>query len=104
MDLDSFIITVFCLVDDALQSCLEGGKVRRRGPQPVLSDSEVLTMEVVGQYLGLSQDKAIFDYFRPTLLPLLPRPVSCAPHHLHKTSSQPLARQGVGVALLCGTG
>ena len=26
MDLDSFIITVFCLVDDALQSCLEGAR------------------------------------------------------------------------------
>jgi hypothetical protein len=38
--------------------------LRARGPHPTLSDSEVLTMEVVGQYLGFSQDKALFNYFR----------------------------------------
>jgi hypothetical protein len=54
-------------MDDAVKECLQSlGKVRlrSRGPQPTLFDSEVLTMEVVGQYLGLSQDKALFDYFR----------------------------------------
>jgi hypothetical protein len=30
----------------------------------VLYDSEVLTMEVVGAYLGLSQNSALFAYFR----------------------------------------
>lgn len=64
MDLDSFIITVFCHLDDALKECFEGRRLRQRGPCSTLSDSEVLTMEVVGQYLGLSQDKAIFAYFR----------------------------------------
>jgi hypothetical protein len=67
MDLDNFIITVFCQMDDALRGCLGQmgrARLRSRGPQPTLSDSEVLTMEVVGQYLGFSQDKAIFNYFR----------------------------------------
>ena len=54
MDLDDFIITVFCFVDDALKQCLDGERLRRRGPSPTLADSEVLTMEVVGEYLGLS--------------------------------------------------
>lgn len=31
---------------------------------PKLSDSEVMTTEVVGSYLGLSQDQEVFDYFR----------------------------------------
>ncbi|HKC64021.1 MAG TPA: IS982 family transposase, partial [Pyrinomonadaceae bacterium] len=31
---------------------------------PLLSDAEVLTIEVVGEYLGMDQDKAIFTYFR----------------------------------------
>ena len=29
-----------------------------------MCDAEVLTMEVVGEYLGLSQDQALFRYFR----------------------------------------
>lgn len=48
MDLSPFIVTVFCLVDD----WLEGRKLRQRGPAPKLSDSEVLTMEIVGEYLS----------------------------------------------------
>jgi hypothetical protein len=31
---------------------------------PLLCDSEVLTIEVVGEYLGLDPDAAIFNYFR----------------------------------------
>lgn len=31
---------------------------------PTLSDAEVLTMEVVGAYLGFSQDLALYQYFR----------------------------------------
>lgn len=31
---------------------------------PTLSDSEVLTMEVVGEYLGFTQDLALYRYFR----------------------------------------
>jgi hypothetical protein len=64
MDLDTLIVTVFCLVDDALAAALAGQRLRRRGPQPVLSDAEVLTVEVVGEFLGFDQEKAIFSYFR----------------------------------------
>lgn len=64
MDLETFIIAVFCVIDDPLIALGDGARVRRRGPAPVLADSEVLTMEVVGEYLGFEQDKAIFDYFR----------------------------------------
>lgn len=63
MDLDSLIIAVFCLVDDTLTSVVPG-RLRRRGPRPVLGDSEVLTIEVVGEYLGLDRDAELFAYFR----------------------------------------
>jgi hypothetical protein len=33
-------------------------------PAPVLTDGEALTMEVVGEYLGLDRDTALFAYFR----------------------------------------
>ncbi len=64
MDLDSYIITVFCLVDDTLKELMQGRRFRQRGPDPTMTDSEVITMEVVGEYLGLSQDQAIYTYFR----------------------------------------
>jgi hypothetical protein len=48
MDLSTFIVAVFCLLDDRL----EEKKLRQRGPSPELSDSEVLTIEIVGEYLG----------------------------------------------------
>jgi hypothetical protein len=64
MDLDTLIVTVFCQIDDALIATLDGKPLRQRGPLPLLSDAEVLTMEAVGEYLGMDQDKAIFTYFR----------------------------------------
>lgn len=63
MDLDSLIIAVFCLVDDALPRAVPG-RLRRRGPRPVLFDSEVLTVELVGEYLGLDRDTELFSHFR----------------------------------------
>ena len=64
MNLDDVIIACFCLIDDLLPVMVKGKRVRARGPMPKLADREVLTMEVVGTYLGISQDKALSDYFR----------------------------------------
>jgi len=64
MDLDTFIIAVFCWIDEALPQITTGRRLRERGPAPVLDDCEVLTMEVVGAYLGLGQETALFAYFR----------------------------------------
>jgi Transposase DDE domain len=64
MSLDDFIITCFCLIDEILPAATKGKRLRQRGPMPKLTDSEVITMEVVGTYLGLSQDQEMFDYFR----------------------------------------
>ena len=60
MDLSTFIISVFCLIDDRI----EDRRLRGRGPLPKLSDAEVLTIEVVGEFLGIDTDEAIFGYFR----------------------------------------
>lgn len=64
MDLDTLIITVFCQIDDALPTVFNGTRLRERGREPLLSDAEVLTMETVGEFLGLAQDKQVFEYFR----------------------------------------
>ena len=64
MDLDTKIIAVFCRIDDALKRLFQGQRLRRSGPQPLLSDAEALAIEAVGEFLGLSQDTALYRYFR----------------------------------------
>ena len=64
MNLDDFIITCFCWIDEMIPMLLKDKRLRARGPAPKLSESEVITMEVVGSYLGLSQDKELFVYFQ----------------------------------------
>jgi hypothetical protein len=64
MDLDTFIILVFCRIDEAVPRVLDGQRLRQRGPEPTLADSEVITMEVVGEFLGLAHDSMLFAYFR----------------------------------------
>jgi hypothetical protein len=63
MTIDDFILTVFCLVDDLLKQ-LHLQNVRQRGPQPKLHDSEVLTIEIVGEFLEIDKDCKIFWHFR----------------------------------------
>jgi hypothetical protein len=92
VDLESFTIAVYCRIDellDELQADPDWRRVRTRGPAPVLADSEVLTLEVVGEFLGLDQDMAIYHYFRrehPDWFPAL--------GHLHRTT---FARQAANL-------
>ncbi len=60
MDINTFMVTIFCLIDD----WLEGRRIRRAGFAPTLHDSEVLTMEVVGEFLGYDADTRLWAYFR----------------------------------------
>jgi hypothetical protein len=64
MDLETFIIAVFCLVDDFVRDLCHGRRLRQRGPAPILADSEVLTVEITGEFLGLDTDQALHAYFR----------------------------------------
>ena len=64
MDLDTLIITVFCTLDDAMKSCFAGKRLRQSGPPTILADSEVLTMEAVGAFLGISQEETLFGFFQ----------------------------------------
>jgi hypothetical protein len=62
--IEEFIIAVFCCVDDWLKEITQNRAIRTKGFAPALADSEVITMEVVAEYLGLDTDKAIWQYFR----------------------------------------
>jgi hypothetical protein len=81
MTRDDLLISWFCIIDDGLKTLWPGQRLRERGPAPTLADSEVITMEVIGEYLGLSTDTAIFSFFRshyPAFFPKLA--------HLHRTT------------------
>lgn len=62
--IDEFIIAVFCCVDDLLLAITGGQPLRSKGFAPTLSDSEVITMEIVAEYQGIDTDKGIWQYFQ----------------------------------------
>jgi hypothetical protein len=62
MDVTTFTITVFCLIDDWLAG--QPQPLRQRGPAPTLADSEVLTIECVGEFLGIDTDSGLYQHFR----------------------------------------
>jgi Transposase DDE domain len=64
MSMEDFIIAVYCLVDETLKKLLGDQKLRQRGFKPNLSDSEMITMEVVAEFLGIDTDKGAWEYFR----------------------------------------
>src|SRR5262245_43127507 len=58
----NLLLEVFCLVDDELQALHLD--LRQRGPKPKLSDSEVITIELVGAFWKLGTDQDLFRHFR----------------------------------------
>lgn len=62
--IEEFIIAVFCCVDDWLKAVTTEHPIRSKGFAPALSDSEVMTMEIVAEYQGIDADSAIWQYFR----------------------------------------
>jgi len=72
MPIEDFIIAVFCCVEQCLQEIAAEHPLRQRGFAPRCSDSEVLTMEVVGEFLGIDKEKHIWQYFRRHWYPWFP--------------------------------
>jgi hypothetical protein len=64
MSLEDFIITVYCWVDEGLKNVLGTRRLRQRGFSPGLSDGEMITMEIVAEFLGIDTDKGAWEYFR----------------------------------------
>lgn len=63
MELIDYIVNVFVMVDDFCKIHLQKRKLRTRGPLPKLADSEAITMEIVGEYLGFDTDEGLYNYF-----------------------------------------
>ena len=60
---EDFVIAIYCLIEDELYPafCQQYGLPRRAGFPPALSDSECLTVELVGQYLGYTSQKHLYE-------------------------------------------
>lgn len=63
MTLEDFIIETYCFVDTFFKETSLPA-LRRRGSKPFLTDVEVITIEIVGEYLGYASDKGIWCYFK----------------------------------------
>lgn len=60
MDTNTFLIHVYCIVDDFMK----GKRIRKRGPQPLLSDSEVISTKITGSFLDIDTDKGLYALFK----------------------------------------
>lgn len=58
MPLEDSIIKTYVLVDDFLAMY---PILRKRGPSPQLTDTEVITMEIVGEFLGRGSDTGLIN-------------------------------------------
>lgn len=64
MPLDDYIINVFCLIDDIYHDLFGSKGIRKAGCSATLGDSEIITMLTVGEFLGMSDNKKIWLYFK----------------------------------------
>jgi hypothetical protein len=72
MPLEDFIIAVFCCIESLLSEMQQTYPERQRGYAPRLADSEVLTMETVGEFLGIDAEKYMWQYIRRHWSPWFP--------------------------------
>ncbi len=73
MDRDTFIITVFCLVSELYAQVTARHVVRHGGFAPALTDEELITIEICGEYFKYQTDKDLYDYFAAHYRHFFPR-------------------------------
>jgi hypothetical protein len=62
IDLDTFLTTVYCMTSDLYQQHFACHKPRRRGRRAELSDEEVITLAIVGQWQSNRSERAFGRY------------------------------------------
>src|SRR5512147_285682 len=73
MDRADFIITVYCVVCEHYAIIRAAYGVRPGGFAPALTDEEVLTMEIGGEYFKGRTDQDLYGYFRAPYRHCFPR-------------------------------
>jgi hypothetical protein len=59
-DFDDFCIWVYVIVDDIWEEMAP--LFKRPGPKPICSNSELITMALVGEYRGLDKETEMLSY------------------------------------------
>jgi len=72
MERDIFIISVYCLVVEIMQKIENSYKFRSKGFPPKLTDAEVITIEICGEFFKLHEDTEIYHYFKRHYLDYFP--------------------------------
>ncbi len=72
MERDIFIISVYCLVVEIMRKLENIYKFRRAGFAPKLTDAEVITIEICGEFFKLHEDTEIYNYFKRHYLAFFP--------------------------------
>lgn len=72
MERDIFIISVYSLVVEIMQIIEKTYKFRSRGFAPKFTDSEVITIEICGEFFKIHEDKEIYNYFKLHYLEYFP--------------------------------
>jgi DDE family transposase len=76
IDLGTFLVTVYCVVDDLYRSEFAPLKPARPGKKPELSDSEVLTLMVLAQWFARRSESGFVRYARKHWPGYFPRMLS----------------------------
>jgi hypothetical protein len=72
MERDIFIISVYSLVVEIMQIIEKSCKFRKKGFPPKLTDAEVMTIEICGEFFKLHEDTEIYNYFKRHYLHYFP--------------------------------
>jgi hypothetical protein len=76
LDADTFLVTVYVLVDDLYRTEFGPQKPSRPGPAPAMSDSEVLTLALLGQWRQDQSERAFVAWVRRHWQAYFPRMLS----------------------------
>ena len=63
-DLEDLVIVVYVVVDDLYQGHVPARIKNRPGPSSPFSDSEIITLGLVGEMLGIASEKAWLSFVR----------------------------------------
>jgi hypothetical protein len=72
-ELDTFLVTVYCVVDELMSERFAAAKPPRPGPKPLMSDSEVLTLGLLAQAQRSRSERDFLAANRTRLSAYFPR-------------------------------
>jgi hypothetical protein len=91
MDLDSFLVSLYVLVDDWWKASHPPNAPRKHGRPALLSESEVLTLAILAQWPRFRSERDFWRFASSHLRPYFPR--LCSQSQLKAGASEPWSRR-----------